>query len=617
MKIKLPTPWTDKEFEMETMPKLLYLVGPNGSGKTRFSDALFPHLVKARTLSADRLSGLSAKHVSYDNIMGTPTFDTGFNKEQFANYGLTSVKLGYGFDAFILLEERYDLRIQIEATLSQLLNRDIRMEWDSGRLNPVAYNKISEKSYKLHKDECHGIKELLILLTHLYNDENESLVIDEPELNLHPQYQSFLISEIKKVLSNERFNKKNIVLITHSPFILDLKTPEDLKSIISFNSTFDIPAHLCNIDEDKLKQFSPLISNLNVHHKQLFFADSPIFVEGIFDSMFFQALQNKRGVSLEGAGSCLIDVGGNDKIAQYFYLSESLGKKSYFVYDLDSLFSKKLRQSADSSELTKEYLSSIGASESFQETCSDFEKTLKTQIDNILKLESIDSEFVYFQKYLADLQLSPDKDKWKKMRTAFLIELQSNFLNLEKIITKRSITLVKQKLNNITSALKTNNVFLLSNGALENYLPLYEGNKYKISEELKRKTVEAEIDFMQDLEEDELKTRYTGLYDLLVEFPSTQTIDYKLQIRSYVSDLIYKIQKGISTNSILTKDAIERYLGTEWISIIKIIEIEDLYFNEKDDYICKLKVLDKWDIGELYIQFDANTNPTQINLNES
>lgn len=617
MKLKLPTPWTDKEFEMENIPKLLYLVGPNGSGKTRFSDALFPHLIKGRTLSADRLSGLSAKHISYDNIMGSPMFEAGFNKEQFTNYGQSSAKLGYGFDAFILLEERYDLRIQIEATLSQLLNRDIKMEWDSGRLNPVAYNKTSEKSYKLHKDECHGIKELLILLTHLYNDENESLVIDEPELNLHPQYQSFLISEIKKVLNNERFNKKNIVLITHSPFILDLKTTDDLKSIISFNSTFDTPAHLGNIDDEKLKQFSPLISNLNVHHKQLFFADSPIFVEGIFDSMFLQALQNKRGVSLEGAGSCLIDVGGNDKIAQYFYLSQSLGKKSYFVYDLDSLFSQKLRQSADSSELTKEYLSSIGASESFQDTCSDFEKTIKTQVNNILQIENIETEFASFQKYIADLHSSTDKDKWKKIRTAFLIELQSNFLNLEKIIQKRSITLIRQKLNNITSALKTNNVFLLSNGALENYLPVYEGNKYRITEELKRKTVEAEITIMQDLTEKELGLRYGGLYELLLEFPSTQTIDYKLQIKSYVSDLIYKIQKGIIIKSISSKESIAGYLGTEWKSIIKIIEIEDLLFDENKEYICHLKVLDKWDIGELKIKFNANTNPTQINLNES
>lgn len=617
MTIKLPTPWIDKEFEINILPSLTYLVGPNGSGKTRFSEILSKQLKNCRTLSADRLHGLSAKHNDYDNVMGTPIFNTGFNKEQFVSYIASSKKLGYGFDAFILLEERYDLRIQIEATLSQLLNREIKMEWDSGRLTPVAYNKLSEKSYKLHKDECHGIKELLILLTHLYDDENECLIIDEPELNLHPQYQAFLITEIKKVLENKRFNKKHIVLITHSPFILDLKTIEDLKSIISFNSKFEIPSHVGGIDEKTLNQFATLIGNLNVHHKQLFFADYPIFVEGIFDSMFFQALQNKRGVSLEGAGSCLIDVGGNDKIAQYFYLSQSLGKKSYFVYDLDSLFSKKLRQSADASELTKEYLSTIGASETFQEACSDIEKSITKHVKAIIEIENIDPDLIDFQKYLKTLfDSKTDKDNWKKIRTAFLIELQSNPTRLEKILTKRTITLVTQKLKNITEALKTNNVYLLDDGALENYLPSYTGAKYRISEELKRKTVEAEIEIMQGLSEEDLENRYNKLYKLLLQFPSTQKINYKLQIQSYVSDIIYKIQKGIIIKSILNKESIPAYLGKEWNSVFKIIEIEDLKF-KGENYKCSLKVLDKWDIGELFVKFTQDTNPTKIELNES
>ncbi|GEM_PF-6342272 len=55
MKFNLPTPWTNKEFEIDTLPELIYLVGPNGSGKSRFSEAIQPHLENCRTLSADRL----------------------------------------------------------------------------------------------------------------------------------------------------------------------------------------------------------------------------------------------------------------------------------------------------------------------------------------------------------------------------------------------------------------------------------------------------------------------------------------------------------------------------------------------------------------------------------
>ena len=38
-----------------------------------------------------------------------------------------------------------------------------------------------------------------MLLTHLYDDQHQCLIIDEPELNLHPQYQAFFLQEVRKV----------------------------------------------------------------------------------------------------------------------------------------------------------------------------------------------------------------------------------------------------------------------------------------------------------------------------------------------------------------------------------------------------------------------------------
>ena len=63
---------------------------------------------------------------------------------------------------------------------------------DSGRLVPKVRHRRGGASYRLDQQECHGIKELVVLLTHLYNDKHQNLIIDEPELNLHPQYQAIL-----------------------------------------------------------------------------------------------------------------------------------------------------------------------------------------------------------------------------------------------------------------------------------------------------------------------------------------------------------------------------------------------------------------------------------------
>ncbi len=614
--INLPIPWANKQLTLQNIPQLLYLVGPNGSGKTRFADQFRNHLPNCRLLSADRLSGLSSKHQGYDSVYGTDIFEKGFSKESFSNYKTSNFKLGYGSDAFILLEEKYDLRIQIEATLSQLLNREIRLEWDSGRLMPMAYNRDSEKSYKLHKDECHGIKEILILLTHLYDDSFESLIIDEPELNLHPQFQSYLVQEIRRVLDSTKYKKKNVVLITHSPFILDIRNVQDLKSILSFNTTFDIPSHLNNISDEKLLQFKNLISQLNVHHKQLFFADNPIFVEGIFDAMFFKSLQHKKGVSFEGAGSCIIDVGGNSQIVNYFYLSEYLGKNSFYIYDLDSLFTYKLRQSADSSELIKDYLASIGASETFQIACSELEKLLKPEITKIIAISKIEAseKIQELKDYLINLN-NQDRDYWKKARTAFLIHLNNFPESLINYIDKRKLELIKTKFTGIVDSLKKNKVFLLPKGALENYLPVYNGNLYRIEEDKKRTAVESEIQLMNELSLIDLESRYEDLLEILSEFPSTKSIDYSLPLKNLISDIIYDVQKGVNNKSIANIGSVKNYLGKEWTAISRVLQITKLEVNGAG-FKGEIEVFDNWDLGIQIIEFDQNTNPTRIEINK-
>ncbi|MHC1776504.1 MAG: AAA family ATPase [Lentimicrobium sp.] len=75
------------------------------------------------------------------------------------------------------------------------------------------------------------------MLTHLYDDSHKALIIDEPELNLHPQFQAFLVQEIRKLAGGPaNSGKKLIFLVTHSPFILDINNKKDLSSIICFHS---------------------------------------------------------------------------------------------------------------------------------------------------------------------------------------------------------------------------------------------------------------------------------------------------------------------------------------------------------------------------------------------
>jgi hypothetical protein len=120
---------------------------------------------------------------------------------------------------------------------------------------------------------------------------------------------------------------------------------------------------------------------------------------------------------------------------------------------------------------------------------------------------------------------------------------------------------------------------------------------------------------MQNLDEIQLQQRYTQLYELLLEFPSTKKIDYKLQLKNLLSDLVFKIQKGVNNNSINSKDSIKNYLGKEWEAISRVVDIKDFEI-EKGKYKGSFVIFDKWGLGELIIEFNHNTNPTKIKINE-
>ena len=342
----LPAPWSQERFQVNSIGSINYLVGPNGSGKSRFASQLLGMLNsppgRARLLGTDRLMGM-ADPGAIGRSLGDH-FKSGYAKSQF-NYLHEAGKEGSGIDTILLLEERIDLRIRIEATLSHLFGRDLSFEWDSGNLIARAVRRGDRKSYRLDRDECHGIKELVVLLTHLYDHQHRYLIIDEPELNLHPQYQAFFMQEVRKVCRRpgDEPSRKIVFLITHSPFMVELRSADDIMSVISFDLAYSVPRQIASTVSADVSSALHAKGRLNVHHRQMFFADSPIFVEGRHDALMVEALMEVSGISVASAGSCIIDCGGAEEVNHYLRLCQALGKEAYFVYDLDSLFKGQLR----------------------------------------------------------------------------------------------------------------------------------------------------------------------------------------------------------------------------------------------------------------------------------
>jgi len=607
----LPVPWTEGKFETETIGRINFLVGPNGSGKSMFAEALKSHLGDARILGTDRLSGM--EHTSpYKDVLGDH-FARGLAKNQFS-YFKRAGDQGFGLDTIVLLDERMDLRIQVEATLSDLFSRRIFLEWDSGNLIARARLGDTGSSYRLDRDECHGIKELLVLLTHLYNEEYPYLIIDEPELNLHPQYQAFFMQEVHKVAGDPSADstKKMVFLVTHSPFILDFQSVDDLKSVISFDLAYSTPKQLLGLDKAATARLSSLVSRLNVHHKQLFFSDSPIFVEGNLDAQLVAAMQEARGVSVAGAGSCIIDAGGCEEVNHYLELCMALGKKAYFLYDLDSLFSGNLRACVGSDGSVQSFLLTAGVGADFLKYCGELERKLTSAIDRLLCADPVHdqlSRLIAFLNTLGPRKAWNGGKAWAKARVAVMTAISRNRDDLVQALSKTDVEEIEGRTNQIVAALRAKNVLLLPGGTLERYLPAYCGDQYHLTDDAKQHAVAAEIQKMADgMTDAEMEDRYGELHKAVCELPAKLSVDTEPVLRDYLGRYIHDLQVVVVKNPTWKCDQVQEYLNTAQPATAKVFSVQELKRGKDKEFSAVVTIAEMLGQGKRLVRVTHQTN---------
>ena len=604
----LPYPWQGVKFSTNHIGEINFLVGPNGSGKSRFSEVLKENLPNSRLLGTDRLRGMN-KNESLGFL--SENFGRGYEKARFQQIKNAGTKYGSGLDTFVILEERPDIRILIEATLSTLFSREISLEWDSGILVPRATQKSIQISYRLDRDECHGIKELLVLLTHLYNDQYEYLIIDEPELNLHPQFQAFFMKEAQQVASKPRLgtHKKTLFLITHSPFIVDIRNWDDLKSVMCFDLQFSEPRRVPqDINETKSK-LSHIIPRINIHHKQLFFSDNPIFVEGVLDSQIIKAIQEARNVSITAAGSCLIEVGGREELNRYVQLCTALGKEAYFFYDLDSLFSGKLKQCVNEDNRISEIGAALGLGDNFAKYCGELERVLTDAIEIIRNCKIY--ELSDLREYLNGILENGKNDPQKlgKARVAVLVKLNQCEDAFRQVLSGQLITNIKGRLDKITSMLRTLRIVLLPGGALEHYLPSFNGNIFDLHENPKRNAVQEELELLASDSNFNLEERYGDLFRSISYLPAKPEVDTTVFVEKYLSMYIFKTQALILDHPDWTEETINNHLiRKDALKLGKIFTVEDLHRDDRDSKKFSANILVRLQTIQHSVKIDNNTN---------
>lgn len=617
--ISLNQLWGGKAFIKSDWGCVNLIVGPNGTGKSLFADQLKSQLSQnfiPRLLNAERLSGLEKQDYIY---FGRSGLTSGFDISQFSNLKSNGAGFGLSSSAFITLKERLDVRIKIEALLSDLFNKKIRLAEEGGYLKPKIQNNFGGLEYGLKESECHGLKELITLLTFLYDESNNCLILDEPELHLHPQFQSFLLSEIKKVAGNPNLDptKKLIFIITHSPYFLDLKCIDDLKNILvcHYNQPPNFITSLDAQDEYVLRKFLP---RFNTHHKQFFFSNIPVFVEGYTDQQLITLIFDKIDYNVNASGSCVIDVGGKDELAVFFRLCKRLNIKARIIADIDALFKGKLREDAQEDDRCNSFIQNEGLGTDLSTAIGELDRKLKNIANDIVNKSSADSDLIKLIAFLKPI--ISDAGKKHIVIISMLLALVKFEGKIKTIVSSeelKNVNYVILRFRLLLNAFKSADIFIFPNGEIEHYYKQTVVDYLDISDKVKNESFHKERDYLLSCDDKvEIKTKYADLISILEESVPLVKVSLNKHINLQIIEWLQTVQRIILKGGVTNIDELKMNAEIKYDIFNQIFEVVSLNVESDKKFACRIKLKKSISNIEKEIDFNHQTTPHNFNFED-
>lgn len=173
-----------------------------------------------------------------------------------------------------------------------------------------------------------GIWSIFTICAALFDaEENTVIVIDEPELSVHPALQKRLMSLFVEFTKNHQ-----LIICTHSPYFVSWDAIVNGAKLIRVAKE-GINSKCYNISEDCRKFFGGILRDLNNPHtlgteanEALFLNDSIILVEGQEDVVILKKVAVELGLSIKGDFFGW-GVGGAEKMRAFLLLFRDLGFK--------------------------------------------------------------------------------------------------------------------------------------------------------------------------------------------------------------------------------------------------------------------------------------------------
>lgn len=177
-----------------------------------------------------------------------------------------------------------------------------------------------------------------------------TILIEEPEADLHPQMQQVFIEQIRATIANALAQDKiqvQVMISTHSSHMvaeagLNInRSFERIRYFSKYRNEDKTIVEVKDFNEFKHKEtdkdtFRFLKQYLNLNKCDLFFADKVIMVEGITEKLLMPLFIKKAASKLENEYVSIIEVGGayTHKFKEFF---KFLNTKVLIVTDIDSV----------------------------------------------------------------------------------------------------------------------------------------------------------------------------------------------------------------------------------------------------------------------------------------
>lgn len=178
-----------------------------------------------------------------------------------------------------------------------------------------------------------GEKEIInfLLGVFAFNINNGIIIIDEPELHLHPRWQNVLLDLFIELST---LTKNQFILSTHSPTFINDKSYNHIFRIYKDDNNASKEITLKDNGVFKLRDILHIVNSTN--NEKIFFADVVLLVEGITDRLVFQKILNEKIENISATKIIeIIEIKGKSNVDNFKTFLSNLRIPNYFISDLD------------------------------------------------------------------------------------------------------------------------------------------------------------------------------------------------------------------------------------------------------------------------------------------